>query len=529
MKGSKLSSLYLLSALASCTSTFAQEKGPIPQWPLQSFKTTPHRAPFLNVTKSGQTEPGYLLFAATDDARNRSTTAYIYSDDGQTVWYEPTMTLFATRQQTLNGEPVITSWSGFPLRGYGYGAIAILNSSYDQVAQVGLLDTPENHFETGLGQDFSSYVDFHEDEITDDGTILVTAHNVTQADLSSVGGAEDGWVMDALFYEIDIETNEVLFRWSAIEHLDGLPLSDAEVPIEEEEEGLDPSAPWAYAHINSIVKYDDTYLVSSRHTCSILLLDKDGSVIWKLHVSPLLPYIYIYTPSANSRPQGQNGGDFTHNPSTKFCYQHAARIEKQTADKVTLHLHNNDNRRGKSATKQTTGLLLDLDLTTKTVTLNRELYDPEDPIFAMSQGNYQALANGHVLLSHGSTARIREYDAHGAPVMSATFGYTDSMAAYRVYRAPWVGTPSTKPAVVACPEDGGTAVYVSWNGATDVESWTVSTGPDVGALAEATTVLRNGFETRILIAGEFATVVVEAVGGPNDGGQSDAVTVGDDC
>lgn len=72
------------------------------------------------------------------------------------------------------------------------------------------------------------------------------------------------------------------------------------------------------------------------------------------------------------------------------------------------------------------------------------------------------------------------------------------MQTYRVYRYPWVGQPSTKPNVVACPssKSGKTAVYVSWNGATDVQSWKVFSGSQVKQTA-----IRNGFETTILVDG----------------------------
>ena len=279
----KLFSPYLPLTLAFCANTLAQEEGQTPQWPLQTFKTTAHQAPYLNVTKSGATEPGYLFFATTEHARNGTTTAYIWTDDGQIIWYDQTAKYYSSRHQVLNGEPVITSWHGAPLGGYGYGTVSILNSSYDEIAEVILPNDPEYPFNTGNGEEFPSYIDSHEDEITADGTMLVTAVNITQTDLSTVGGPKGGWIHDGLFYEVDIETKEVLFRWSALEHLDDLPLSDAEIPLGED--GGDMSKPWGFAHFNSLVKYGDTYLVSSRHTCSVLLIGKDGNIIWKLHVS----------------------------------------------------------------------------------------------------------------------------------------------------------------------------------------------------------------------------------------------------
>lgn len=150
-------------------------------------------------------------------------------------------------------------------------------------------------------------------------------------------------------------------------------------------------------------------------------------------------------------------------------------------------------------------------------------------MYAESQGSYQILSNGHVLMDHGAVPKIAEFDENGACVMRAWFGEVGSMMAYRVYRSPWVGKPKTKPSVVACPEKGTTAVYTSWNGATDVESWEICVGSDGDSLEVAQTIPRNGFETRFEFGGSFDKVAVKAIGGPNGGVKSDTVTVGEGC
>lgn len=206
-----------------------------------------------------------------------------------------------------------------------------------------------------------------------------------------------------------------------------------------------------------------------------------------------------------------------------------ARVVSQSSDKMTISIHNNENIAFTSKTIQTTGLALDLDLNSKKVTLNRKLWDPVEPVYAESQGSYQNLANGHVLMGHGSVPKIAEFDENGACVMRAWFGDEAYTSAYRVFRSPWVGTPTTKPKVVACPEDGGTAVYASWNGATDIQSWKISTGSDDGNLSVSQIVPKNGFETRTQFESPFDKVSVEAVGGPNGGVESEVVAVGEGC
>lgn len=105
------------------------------------------------------------------------------------------------------------------------------------------------------------------------------------------------------------------------------------------------------------------------------------------------------------------------------------------------------------------------------------------------------------------------------------------MEGYRGYRRDWVGRPRTKPSVVACGRGEGekVSVYVSWNGASDVQRWRVYMG-DGSDMEGVKVAVKNGFETRIDVDGGSGEMVqVEAVGGVNDGTRSEAVSVGSGC
>lgn len=271
-------------------------------WPQQTFRSTSIQAPYLNVTKNGKTELGNLFFSPSSSSMEWSYPA-IYSDDGQLVWQGPNANTSAFQPQMLDGEPVLAYWQGANYLGYGFGAISILNASYHEIHRITLPGTDQHFVTTADPEIFPSYIDIHESQITSDGTILVTAVNVTQFDLSPIGGPKDGWVQDGLFYEIDIKTNKVLFRWSTVEHLSEIPLTNTELPLLGS--GTSKTDPYEYPHLNSVAKYGDSYLLSSRFMCSIFLLDKNGNVTWHLHVrpSPSLPPP-ITTPTNTHPPTG---------------------------------------------------------------------------------------------------------------------------------------------------------------------------------------------------------------------------------
>lgn len=268
-------------------------------WPLQSFESSSIKTPFLNVTKNGKSELGYLFFSPMDMVRGTGYPA-IYQDDGELVWQGPEGDNFAFQVQMLNGEPVLTYFQGLlnPVVGFGIGSISILNSSYHEIHHVTL--PGELNFKTIYDpKPFQSYMNIQEDFITDQGSIVVTATNVTQADLRPVGGPEDGWVLDELFYEIDIESNDILFQWSALDHLAELPFSDSRRGLAGA--GRSEKDPWHYMSLNSVAKYGDSYLMSSHFMCGAYFISSKGTVLWHLDVSlaPTNYFNFVFVVAAN--------------------------------------------------------------------------------------------------------------------------------------------------------------------------------------------------------------------------------------
>ncbi|KAJ5098056.1 hypothetical protein N7532_005057 [Penicillium argentinense] len=329
-------------------------------WPVQSFKSSPFHPPVLEVSKTGQTEPGYIFGGPADIKSDTRPT--IVADDGQLIWK---------------------------------GGLGQFPSKFCHV------------FDTGL-----SYLDLHEAVITPHGSVLVTAFNTTRGDLSVLGGSADGRLLDSLFYEIDIASKEILFRWSVLEHLDR---TNSYIPLAAK--GDSQESPWDFAHLNSVQMDGDRYIVTVHGFCSEYIIDRNG--------------------------RAGTVGDFTLGPGAQFCWQHDARIESRTENTITLRMHNNDNAPWASGTAVTTGLLLDVDLDTKAVSVRRRIWDSQNAIYSPSQGSYQSPRNGHVLLGHGTIPQLEEYDEHGQVVMRARFGQDGVMMSYPMFRSPWIGRPRT--------------------------------------------------------------------------------------
>ena len=87
-------------------------------------------------------------------------------------------------------------------------------------------------------------------------------------------------------------------------------------------------------------------------------------------------------------------------------------------------------------------------------------------------------------------------------------------ASYRAFRFAWSGQPKSAPAVSArlLPTDDSTAVFASWNGATDVRSWRVLAGSDPARLSVRASMPDSGFESSLTYPEAYPYVAVQALG-----------------
>ena len=461
------------------TTAGGTEAGAEAQVVAQAFLSRPDITPptvTVETPATAAAEPGYLFLAPKQ--AGAQTGPVIMDDAGRLVWAAPNDgTVADFRVQEYRGEPVLTWYEGSSLGGYGEGEFVIADASYREVARVA----------AGNGRKG----DLHEFQLTDEGTALVLTYDVEPADLREVGGPADGFAFDNHVQEVDVATGEVLFEWSAGDHV---PVTDtmselvpdaAATEDELDDDGTE-EAPFDWFHVNSVAEDgDDTLLVSARNTHAVYAIDRStGDVRWTL---------------------GGRSSDFTMGDGATFAWQHDAR----RLPDGTLGLF--DNQAAPATADESRGLVLDVDPEAGEATVVREVTHP-DGVLAGSQGNMQVLPGGNVLVGWGSQGRVSEFSPDDEMVFDATWAPADS---YRVYRFPWVGAPATVPDVAVRPAEGtdgrAVEVAVSWNGATEVARWQVLGGDAPDALAPHGATDRQGFETTITVDAADH-VAVEALG-----------------
>ncbi|KAL2821830.1 ASST-domain-containing protein [Aspergillus cavernicola] len=423
----------------------------------------------------------------------------IVDQEGELVWasdYHYQAPVYNLDVQTYKGQDYITFWMGdADVAGHGDGAIYMLDASYNEVYKV-----------RGPG---GLSADFHEFQITRDETALFTVYDVVPADLRSINGPRRGWIWDCRFVEVDIETNEVLYQWRASEHFDFTEVAQSRGTA-----GQVYQTAWDFFHINSVDKdAKGNYLISALYVDHLTYIDgRTGDTVWRL---------------------GGNQSDFKDissypHKSPTFAWPHHARFrDNDTA--ITLF----DNASPNDATNR--GVYLDLDQSKMTVKLRYDFPAPEYDMTTpsshpQSQGSVQVLDTGNVLVSYGlNGAGWSEFDKTGFLRCDAHFGHTSSFgtgspASYRVSKHPWKGYPSTTPSL----EVTDSKVAVSWNGATEVETWVLEgayvphpkpyngsgSDSDFAAYDQAFTLYefpKTGFETISLVPYAYPYVRVRAL------------------
>lgn len=448
---------------------------PAPAKPVRSqrFVTRPDLSPPV-MTATGYASA--LLFIAPKRQSGQSGPA-ILDRDGTLLWFKPMPKGIVAddfKVQTYRGQPVLTWWEGktVPMRGYGSGTWVIADRSYREIARV------------KAGNGLTG--DLHELQLTDRGTALIPIYHKVKADLSVVNSYEDGEAMDSLIQEVDVETGEVVWQWSALDHV-ALAESYAGVPKK-------TRFPYDFFHINSIEEDSGgDLLVSARNTWAIYKIDKEtGEIVWRL---------------------GGRRSDFAIPPRDRFAWQHDARwVEDGTV--ISLF----DNQATPKVGPESRVLWLEPSEEFKKTSLVDERTHP-DKILAIAEGNAQASEGYGTVVGWGLGRRVSELTMDGRVAFDLKLpGDTDT---YRAFAFDWEGEPAAPPAVVARRDGEEVIARVSWNGATRVSRWTLLAGSSPSDLEPVAEHGRTGFETTLRARADATFVAVRA----DDGATSPPVRV----
>lgn len=447
-----------------------------------SFVSEPNLHP-MKVTVNTN-EPGTakgLIFLApygfSSDAMYGQSGALILDNDGNPFWFRPLSTpnLMNTdfRVQKLNGKRVLTFWQGTlatpPVYTNAPGGSSEPGSCYyilDKRYRV--IRTVEAH------NGFTS--DIHEFLLTPHNTALLLSTKAVPMDLTPYGGPHNGYVQDFAIQEIDLNTNELLFFWSALEHI---PLTDSYEPASS---ATSSGNIWDAYHLNSVGLTDNEndILFSGRNTWTIYRINKPSrNILWRL---------------------GGKQSSFTIGAGADFSWQHDARFLPNNI--ISLFDDNCCESSIHPGTPFAHGLLLELNLASMTANLSKTYYhDPN--LQVASQGNVESLDNGNKFMGWGQTQYYAEYREAGNTESNPSLNtlYDAKMPGqnytYRAYRSVWVGCPHYPPSIAVKSNNGLINVYASWNGSTETAAWRVYAGHSPYCLSRIKTIEKSGFETTI--------------------------------
>ena len=408
--------------------------------------------PVAVLTVAGPVGDGHVFLSPQID-NGPSDGLVIVDNRGEPIWINPVSgrAAYNLQVQLYKGAPVLTWWEGTFDAGHGFGEGVVADMSYREIARV----TAANDMQ----------VDLHAFRISAQGTALITAYGQVPG-VTTDGGQP---ILDNVVQELNIATGELLFEWR----------SYGAVGIEESY--ALPGAVLDYFHVNSVaVDLDGHLLVSARNTWAVYKLHRSsGAILWRM---------------------GGKRSDFSVAPDAEFAWQHDA--QRQPDGTLTLF----DDQAPPTPSR---GLALRVDEAARTVALVREFKRPAQ-VSSDTRGNVQVLPNGNVFVGWGGAPYATEFGPLGD--LRFDLALWPGELSYRAFRFPWRGRPSDPPAVAAeLPSSGGTIVFASWNGATDVSQWQFLAGASKDGLSVATTVPRSGFETTARLQSRWAFVAVRAV------------------
>jgi hypothetical protein len=308
--------------------------------------------------------------------------------------------------------------------------------------------------------------DLHDFLITPDGYVFLMAYDTETIDMSKYvqGGKTNAAVTGLIIQELDPSKN-VIFEWRSWDHF---AFTDSSWDLTAQQVDL--------VHGNGLaLTKDGNLLLSSRNQSEITKINlQTGEIIWRMGGK------------ANQFKFVNDGG---------FDFQHDIE-ELPNGDITVFDNHGTDQNPAPSR-----GVEYTVDEANKTVTKVWE-YTPTPPAFTDYMGDTQRLPNGNTFMGWGNSytnngyvyTSVIEVTPQNQPVFALTFD--QPYVSYRAYRTPWQGFPLTTPDLAFKRDSNGLILGYSWNGATEVASWTIYGGASPQSLKQVDQQTKTDFETQ---------------------------------
>lgn len=325
------------------------------------------------------------------------------------------------------------------------------------------------------------------------------------------------WVLDSCFQEIEFVTERIIFSWCYLDHLPlethiYLDLHDPNQTTFHTTYAGDGTwfAAWDFFHVNSVDKNaEGDYLISGRHADQIMKIagpsspnGLPGAVLWRL---------------------GGPSNQFEFRDNFTFSRQHDARFVSTTEEWTWFTVFDNawEGDAGPliRSANYSSGKLIAVNNVTMKASLIQEYPHPEGHL-CRSGGSVQMLPNKNMFVGWGFNREITEFAHDGTVLFHAHLEMAEgpNVNNYRNFKFQWTGEPAAPPKLLAyarqCAKgvDSPLVAYVSWNGATEVESWHFRVSDTPGHWIDAGIFEKTAFETKAVLSDWFwPRVHVEAL------------------
>ncbi|EXJ94425.1 hypothetical protein A1O1_02820 [Capronia coronata CBS 617.96] len=487
----------LMPTVASYLICFASLLGLSAADEYQFFQSRPELFPpvlEIDILKEGVT-PGYIFVSPHHIPRSG---AAIYDNNGQLIWTSLSSMLGGSMHTfsvcKYKGSDHLCFFRGDSWATYYAGDAHIYSNELVPVATI-------------KAQNGRPAIDMHECNLVEDGrSMIVDIYQVERYDLTPYGlTSGEGWIRDGLFQKIDVATGELLFEWSALDHISP---SESYVGLGTNigataGTGFDAVSAWDWIHLNAV---DETpegdYIVSCRHTQAIYKVSgKDGQILWRL---------------------GGKKSDFALEAGVLFGYQHHVRWHSSNGTTEIITLFDNASNGVNFTSPRASGKIIKLEhnATPPRATLLAAFQGPEGMISPATQGSMQLLgeradlARSNVLMGWGQEPYVTEHLPSGEIVFQAKINATGANL-YRAFKFNFTSNPFDNPALYTYALNADAALtmfYMSWNGATEVAQWRVYGRQNCTAeWSVLGTVNKTGFETSYQASGYWTYGMVEAL------------------